>query len=728
MAITYKNGCFKLDTKNTTYCMKNEKYDYIMHEYYGATINDDDLGYIYPYTKRSYVASVKEDEDMLFRQDNVPQEYSAYGIGDFRVTALRIKQADGSRAADLRYVSHEITKGAKIPENLPCATENGFDGISTLKVVLKDSATDIFVNMYYTVYEDTDVITRFNEIVNKSENTVYIEKAASLQLDMRDCADRYDFIQLSGAWARERQIKRTPLHDGLQGYASRRGTTGHQNSTFFCIAEHNTTETYGGAYGFNLVYSGNHRTEIEVDQFGDVRIMSGINDEGFSWQLNPNETFTAPQVVMTYSASGLGEMSRNMHTFVRRHIFRPRWQNRRRPLLINNWEATYCNFNQEILVNLAKTAADLGIEMLVMDDGWFGHREDDKTSLGDWVPYKKRLPGGLKSLADAINATGMKFGLWMEPEMISEDSDLFRAHPDWAMGIPNRERSIGRNQYVLDLVNPEVKNHIINVITDIFENANISYLKWDMNRYLTEAFSQTLGKENQGEVYHRYVLAVYDILDCITKRFPDLLIEHCSGGGGRFDLGMLYYSPQIWTSDDTDPAERIEIQLGSSLGFPITCMGSHVSAVPNHQTDRSAPLSTRANAAYAGTFGYELDINILTDREREEIREQCKFYKKHYDLINNGDYYRLAHKKGEYAAWGFVSSDKKEMLVFYFQLQAGANDPDRLLKIDCAADNLRYTDTETGVTLYGNTLKNVGISIPYEMGERTSICKYFKAE
>ena len=725
MAILFKDGCFKLDTKNTTYSFKVAKFGYILHGYYGKTVSDIDLGYTYPDLPRSYVASVPEDTSMLFRINDAPQEYSAYGIADFRTTALRIKHFDGSRAADLRYFSHEIIDGVVAVKGLPHATQNGFSDIETLKVVLKDSATDVFVNMYYTVFEQTDVIARFVEIENKGDNSVFVEKAASLQLDFND--SDYDFITLTGAWAKERHVGRRPLVMGTQGYSVHTGTTSHQYSTFFALCDKNADENMGGAYGFHLVYSGNHKTEIEVDQFGSARVLAGINDEGFSWEVKSGDKFVTPEAFMTYSNNGLGQMSRNLHEFIIRHIFREKWHNVRRPLLINNWEATYFDFNYEKLVSLAETAGKLGIELLVMDDGWFGKREDDKTSLGDWIANTEKLPGGLERLAKGVNEKGVKFGIWMEPEMISEDSDLYRAHPDWAISIPGRAKSIGRNQYVLDITRDEVKQYVIDAISNVIGGANIEYLKWDMNRYLTEAYSSSLGKDNQGEFYHRYVLAVYDILDVIINKFPNLLIEHCSGGGGRFDTGMLYYSPQIWTSDDTDAHERIEVQRGTSMGFPVTCMGSHVSAVPNHQTGRVTPLNTRGVVAYSGTFGYELDITALTDEEREEISKQCEFYKENYWLINCGDYYRLNYVPGEFSAWCFASKDKKEILIFGVQLQAGANDANRFIKIPAAEKSMRYVDDSTNQTYFGDTLNNIGLCMPYQFGERTSFICHLRA-
>lgn len=725
MAIIERDGCFKLDTKNTTYAFQITKFGFLMHTHYGAKISDVDLAYVYPLVRnRSFINAPAEDTNMVLNITDVPQEYSGFGVGDFRTTALRIRHSDGSRAADLRYCDYEIIDGAVRPEKLPCATVNGAKNIQTLKIILKDSATDVYVNMYYTVYEDTDVITRFNEVVNKGDAPIYIEKASSLQLDLfnRD----YDLVQFEGRWAQERHMKRAPLASGTQGFVSRRGTSSHQHSPFFCLCEKDTNEKAGGVYGFHLVYSGNHRTEIEIAQFDNPRVLMGINDEGFCWKLDDDDKFVTPQAFMTYSADGFGKMSRSFHAFIRNHIFRPKWKNVRRPLLINNWEATYFDFDQQKLVELATTAGKLGIELLVMDDGWFGHREDDKTSLGDWVPYKKRLPAGLKPLAEGINNAGLKFGIWMEPEMVSEDSELYRAHPDWVLSIPGRGRSLGRNQYVLNLVNDEVKEYVVAAIFNILSSANIEYLKWDMNRYLTEVYSATLSADSQGEVYHRYVLAVYDILDRVITNFPNLLIEHCSGGGGRFDTGMLYYSPQIWTSDDTDAIERLDVQHGTSFGFPITSMGSHVSAVPNHQTGRVTSMNLRANVAYSGTFGYELDINKLTDEEREMIKAQTAFYKENYDLINNGDYFRLA-KNDTFVSWGFASPDRKDMLIFFVQLEGGPNGSDVFVKLDCAENAFCYKDIDGGDTYFGDTLKNIGLCFPLTQGERKAYCKHFKA-
>ncbi len=726
MLIAVKNNCFKLDTKNTTYAFQVSLFDYVMHTYYGAKISDTDLSFVYPFERnRSYTASAEEDTQMLFNLTDVPQEYSAFGGNDFRTTALRIKNADGSRLADLRFFSYEVISGAVSPEGLPCGRENDGKNIETLKLTFKDKSSEVYVNSYYTVFFDTDVITRFNEIVNKTESEIFVEKASSLQLDLFT-AD-YDYISLNGAWATERNAERMPIHSGMQGFASRRGTTSHQHAPFCAICEKTATEEYGIAYGFQLIYSGNHKTEIEVAQFNNPRLLMGISDDGFSWKLNSNEKFTTPQGAMTFSGCGIGQMSRNFHNFVRKHIIKPYWMSVKRPVLINNWEATYFDFNTEILTNLANKAAELGIDLLVMDDGWFGHRNSDKGSLGDWYPNPERFPEGLTPLSKNIENAGLKFGIWMEPEMISEDSDLYRAHPDWVLCVPNRSRSIGRNQFIIDIVNPEVREYILNTILNLVENANVRYLKWDMNRYLTEAYSVTLNSDCEGEVYHRYVLALYDILERLTAKYPDLLIEHCSGGGGRFDSGMLYYSPQVWTSDDTDALCRIGIQLGTSMCYPVTSMGSHLTASPNHQTDREMPFDTRAAVAFNGTFGYELDITKLTDTEQAKIKEQIKFYKEHYDLINYGDFYRLGHNE-DFAAWCYASPDKKEILLFYIQIEAAPNAADRFIKLPCAENCLVYTDIENGKEYHGDTLKNLGLCFVVDKGPNKAYIKYLKAE
>ncbi len=726
MSILFKDGCFKMDTANTTYSFKITEYDYVMHCHYGKKITDVDLEYVYPKNNGSYITASYEDKKMFYRPNDMPQEYSGYGVSDFRITALRVKHGNGSRAADLRYFSHQIIEGAESPPNMPHAFASSGEEVKTLKLILKDKAAELYVNIYYTVYEKTDVITRFSEIVNRTGEKIAVEKAASLQLDLLD--SDYDFIMLDGAWARERHISRNPLHSGMQGYASRRGTSSHQKSPFFCLCRKNADENIGEAYGVHLVYSGNHQTQIEVDQYGRTRVLSGINDEGFAWVLAEGESFVTPESFFTYSDKGLNGMSQNLHEFIINNIINPKWLGVRRPLLINNWEATYFDFDEEKLVGIAKTAATLGIEMFVMDDGWFGYRNDDKTSLGDWYPNGNKLPKGLKHLAERINAAGMKFGIWMEPEMISEDSELYRKHPDWVLSIPARPRSIGRNQFVLDLINPEVKRYVTDIICSVLGSANIAYLKWDMNRYLTEVYSATLQKESQGEAYHRYVSALYEILDIVTKRFPELLIEHCSGGGGRFDTGMLYYSPQIWTSDDTDAGERVAIQLGTSLGFPVTSMGSHVSAVPNHQTNRVTSMETRANVAFSGTFGYELNVNGLTDGEREAIRKQCAFYKENYELINFGKFSRLAFVDEKFGAWCFTSHDKKEILMFAVQLDGKVNAGNRFVKIPSAEPTFCYTEKTTNLSVFGDTLNNLGVHISHVDGERVSFVKHFIAE
>lgn len=726
MSVLVKDGCFKLDTAHTTYSFKAVGPGFLMHTYYGKKISDIDTSYVYPMDEtRSYRTAVGDDKAAVWRPDDMPLEYSAFGLCDFRKTALMIKAPNGSRTIDLRYVSYEIKEGAaKIPD-MPCATENGQDSIETLTVTLKDDALDIFVKLNYVVFEKLDVIARFAEIINGEKADIYIENAASMQLDI--FGGDYDFIQLSGAWAKERNVYRTPVHEGTQGFCSRRGTTSHQKAAFFAVCDKTATEETGNVYACQLVYSGNHKTEIEKDQFGMLRTVMGINDEGFSWRLKSGESFFTPEALLTFSANGIGEMSRQYHKFICRHIFREKWYGKRRPLLINNWEATTFNFSCEILTNLAKTASGLGIEMLVMDDGWFGNRNDDHSSLGDWFPHKERLPEGLKSLAASIKKTGMKFGIWMEPEMISEESELYKKHPDWVLCVPGRKKCEGRFQYILDIVKPEVREYVYNAVCKTIEEADAAYLKWDMNRYLTDVFSDSVAPEDQGSVYHRYVLALYDILGRVTERFPDLLIEHCSGGGGRFDAGMLYYSPQVWTSDDSDAGERVKIQFGTSYAYPITSMGSHFSAVPNHQTKRVTPFDTRADVAYCGTFGYELDINKLTDEEREAIKQQCEFYKEHYNLINYGDFYRIAYEEEKFAAWCFASEDKKEILLFCIQIEAGANDPNRFVKIPCADETLRYADADQNQTYFGDTLKNLGICLNFVPGERTTVCKLFKA-
>ena len=671
MAISCNNQIFSLHTKHSTYQMKVDR-DFLIHTYYGPYVGDSDMSYLARCIDRGFSGNPDGITDKGYSLDTQLLEYPSYGTGDFRNDCLRVAYADGSQVTDLKYVSHEIKEGKYGLEGLP-AMYQGEENVQTLEVVLQDVYKKLEVILYYGVFENLDVITRACKIVNKGEDKVNLLRAYSMCLDFNN--KDMDFVHFYGRHAMERIMERTPLHHGIQSVGSRRGFSSHQHNPFVVLCAHDAGEDHGNCYGASFVYSGNFAAEAEVTQADCTRMTMGIHDAQFQFALQPQESFTAPEVMLSFSSEGLGTLSRNYHKAIRYHICRGKYKTARRPILINNWEATYFNFNTEKLLDIAREAKKLGIEMLVMDDGWFGKREDDVSGLGDWFVNEKKLGGKLKDLVDGVNEIGLKFGIWFEPEMISEDSDLYRAHPDWALKIPGRAPTRGRQQLVLDFSREDVRTYIFDRMCEILESSNIEYVKWDANRHLTDVWSALLPAERQGEVFHRFILGLYDFLEKITQRFPNVLFEGCSGGGGRFDAGMMYYHPQIWCSDDTDAAERLEIQYGTSFAYPVSTMGAHVSVCPNHQTGRSVSMKTRGVVAMSGTFGYELDITKLSEEDKQTVKEQIEAFKKYYDLIQNGDYYRLTDdgRKSPFVAWEFVSADKKEALLNVVVLRTKAN-------------------------------------------------------
>ena len=671
MAISCNNQIFSLHTKHSTYQMKVDR-DFLIHTYYGPYVGDSDMSYLARCIDRGFSGNPDGITDKGYSLDTQLLEYPSYGTGDFRNDCLRVAYADGSQVTDLKYVSHEIKEGKYGLEGLP-AMYQGEENVQTLEVVLQDVYKKLEVILYYGVFENLDVITRACKIVNKGEDKVNLLRAYSMCLDFNN--KDMDFVHFYGRHAMERIMERTPLHHGLQSVGSRRGFSSHQHNPFVVLCAHDAGEDHGNCYGASFVYSGNFAAEAEVTQADCTRMTMGIHDAQFQFELQPQESFTAPEVMLSFSSEGLGTLSRNYHKAIRYHICRGKYKTARRPILINNWEATYFNFNTEKLLDIAREAKKLGIEMLVMDDGWFGKREDDVSGLGDWFVNEKKLGGKLKDLVDGVNEIGLKFGIWFEPEMISEDSDLYRAHPDWALKIPGRAPTRGRQQLVLDFSREDVRTYIFDRMCEILESSNIEYVKWDANRHLTDVWSALLPAERQGEVFHRFILGLYDFLEKITQRFPNVLFEGCSGGGGRFDAGMMYYHPQIWCSDDTDAVERLEIQYGTSFAYPVSTMGAHVSVCPNHQTGRSVSMKTRGVVAMSGTFGYELDITKLSEEDKQTVKEQIEAFKKYYDLIQNGDYYRLTDdgRKSPFVAWEFVSADKKEALLNVVVLRTKAN-------------------------------------------------------
>ena len=614
--------------------------------------------------------------------DSIPFEYPTWGTGDWRQPALTVELADGSTVLDLDYRSHAITAGKPGIPGLPSTYVEAADEADTLQITLADALSGLEVVVSYTVFRDVPAIARSARVRNAGTATVRLTTAMSVSLDLPD-AD-WELLRLAGAWARERHIHTRRLAPGRQSVASRHGASGHQQSPFLALKRTATTETHGEAYGFSLVYSGNFLAEAEVDQASTTRVRLGVNPDGFEWLLEPGAEFATPEAVLAYSADGLGALSDAYHSLYRERLARGNWRDRDRPVLINNWEATYFGFDADKLVSIATSARNLGVELFVLDDGWFGKRDDDTTSLGDWFVDRRKLPDGIDGVARRIEALGLKFGLWIEPEMVSERSELFVAHHDWAIGVPGRPRTESRQQLVLDLSRPEVVDHLFAVLSDVLGSAPISYVKWDMNRNITEPYSLGLPAERQGEFFHRYILGVYSLYERLTAAFPEILFESCAGGGGRFDPGLLAYAPQGWTSDDTDAVERLRIQWGTSIVYPLSSMGAHVSAVPNHQLGRITPLATRAAVAFFGVFGYELDPTILSDDERREIAAQVAFYKEHRSVFQRGRFVRLVSPfddDGNETAWMAVAADGREAIVGSYQVLNRPEAPARRLRL-----------------------------------------------
>ena len=717
---------FKLDTPKSTYMIGIVDDDnYVGHIYYGRRIIDTDLRYLMRIFEAPFVPS-KNNRDLVTFRDCAPMEYSTHGIGDFRESSLSVKTKAGHSACSLSYVSHTIYEGKPALEGLP-ATFGNEEECTTLELVCEDKNLQLRTVLVYTVFEALDVITRSVRVINDAKDTIHLTKVLSTCLDM-DNKD-YDMITLHGLWAKERMINRKKVTDGKQLISSLRGVSSHQEHPFIALLDHDANEDSGEVYGFNLVYSGNFMAQVEVTQFNMLRATIGINPVDFTWRLKEGETFTSPEVVLVYSSDGIGGMTRTYHDLYRKHLIRGEYKDKKRPILINNWEATYFDFDTEKLLGIASEASKLGIEMLVMDDGWFGARNDDNNALGDWVVNEKKLTGGLKHLVSEVNKMGMKFGIWFEPEMISPDSDLYRAHPDWAIQIPGRVGALARNQYVLDISRVEVRDAIYLSISKILKDANIEYVKWDMNRALTDLSSTCLEEDTQGELYHRYVLGLYDLQERLVTDFPHVLLENCSSGGARFDPGMLYYSPQIWCSDDTDAIERLRIQEGTALIYPLSTIGAHVADCPSHSTGRTTPFKTRGYVALAGTFGYELDITKIASEDRDMIPEQVAMYHKYNDLIRTGDYHRIEsyHSNNEYDCYEVVSKDKREALITYIQVRARPNYRTRRMFIKGLLPDVIYRFEETGEELSGGALMYAGINIPNMWGDYQGKLLHFVA-
>ena len=678
--------------------------------YYGRKIKDrESFQHLIEYSMRD-MAPCTYEGDRTFSMEYLKQEYPSYGHGDMREPAYEILQEDGSRITEFTFEDYVILKGKRKLEGLPAVYTESDEEAETLEIYLRDRVMNTKIILSYTIFENLPVIIRNTRFVHEGESSIVLERAMSLNLDLPD--DRYEMVELTGAWARERYVKTAPLHEGIQAIYSMRGHSSHQFNPFFALKRLETTEDAGEAIGISLVYSGNFLGQTAVDTFGVARAMIGIHPEGFSWTLKKGETFQTPEAVLVYSGEGLGKMSRTFHRLYRKRLARGYWRDRVRPVVINNWEATFMNFTEEKILKFAETARQLGVEMMVLDDGWFGHRDDDTSSLGDWYPDLKKLPQGIRGLAEKIENMGMKFGLWIEPEMVNKDSRLYEEHPDWVIRVPYREACHGRNQFVLDFSKEEVVDYIGDRISRILQDAPVSYIKWDMNRSISEAFSQGRKAEEQGKLFHRHILGIYRLYERLTSEFPEVLFESCASGGARFDPGMLYYAPQCWTSDNTDAVERIRIQYGTSFVYPLSSMGCHVSEAPNQQTFRNTPLSTRAETAYFGCFGYEMDLDTLTEEEKEEVKEQIQYYKRIRKLIMEGTFYRLISPfEGDEAAWIVVSEDKRHALAGYYRMRQPANAPLKRLTLKGLDENLCYKIKETGLEAYGDELMRAGMAI-----------------
>lgn len=719
------------DGSSKRFHLHNDKISYMMevthegdlaHVYFGPRIDKTTLSRRTPEVQRAYTANPNPVCE-AYTLDELPQEYPTFGRSDYREPAFHLVQADGGRISHLTYASYEVVQGKPSLQGLPHT--HAADGeAQTLVLQLKDEIAKTEVHLSYTIFEGHGIIVRSVQVINQGDDPVVLDRVMSASIDLPD--SDFEVVSLSGSWGRERTVKRQPLVSGTVSLESRRGTSSHQMNPFIGLVRADTTDGHGHAYGMNLIYSGNFRAFAEVSQFATTRVGMGVQPFDFRYTLNRGESFQAPEVVLSFGSNGLNAFSQDMHAFYQNHLIRSVWRNRSRPILVNNWEATYFDFDTDKLLAIAKQAADVGIELFVLDDGWFGGRSDDTSSLGDWFVNESKLPGGLQHLAQSINDLGMKFGLWMEPEMVSPNSDLYRRHPDWCLHVANYSRTESRHQLVLDLSRQDVTNWLKERLTALLERASIAYVKWDMNRNLTEVASAVQSSARQQETWHRYIIGLYDVLEHVTTRFPEVLFESCAGGGGRFDPGMLYYMPQTWTSDDTDAVERIEIQFGTTLLYPPSSMGAHVSAVPNHQVGRLTPMTTRGHVAMAGTFGYELDLTTLDKEDLAEVQRQVAFYKKWRTILQYGRLYRLktVDKHSSDAAWMSVSHDSSAAIVTYVRVLEAPQPPLRRLYLQGLNPEFTYeVKLDTGESLGhfgGLELGNAGLLMPVFMGDFSS--------
>lgn len=718
MAITVKDKIFNLETENTLYQMKVDRFGVLNHLWYGEK-TDCCMDYLLDYPDAGFSGNIYEAEnERTYSLNTLPQEYSTSGVGDFRISAISVTHEDGSNALDLRVREYQIKKGKYEIPGLPAVYAKE-DEAETLEITLKDTATEAEVILKYGVFEKEDVITRSVVVKNSGKTPIVINKVHSMCLDIP--YGDWEWMHFYGRHTMERQAERVPVLHGISESSSSRGTSSHHQNPAVLLCEKDCTETNGHCIGAALMYSGGFQAQVEKDQLEQVRLVMGIHPDTFEWTLEAGEAFYTPEVILSCSTTGFAKLSQNFHHIIRNHVCRGTYQLSSRPVLINNWEATYFDFNEEKILNIARQASKLGIDMMVLDDGWFGKRDDDCSGLGDWFVNEKKLNGGLKALVEKINAMGMKFGLWFEPEMVSEDSDLYRNHPDWAIQIPGRKPMRSRYQLVLDMSNPEVVDYLYGVMSAILRENHIEYVKWDMNRSISDWYTATLSRGRQMEMPHRYVLGLYELLEKLTSEFPDVLFEGCSGGGGRFDAGMMYYCPQIWCSDDTDAHERTFIQYGTSFFYPTSTVGSHVSAVPNHQTGRITSIETRGVVAMAGSFGYELDLNQLSEEEKAVVAKQVTHYKEYQSLIYNGDYYRLANPfEDGMSAWFWISEDKKTILVQGVLFRAKPNVLRKTLRLMGLEAKKNYKIAGTEEVYTGVALMSGGVLLQRAVGDDVS--------
>lgn len=716
MAITTNNNVFTLHTKKSTYQMKVDDKGILLHTYYGKSTDNTDYSYLIVSADRGFSGNIDgAGDDRTYSLDYYPQEFPVCGSGDYRVNCLQAAFDSGVSDCLLTFDSYKIYHGKYALKGLPAMFAVDEDNVDTLEIVLRDTYEELFVHLYYGVFEAYDVITRAAVIENKSNKDVRLSRVMSACVDFN--RSDMDMIHFYGKHVGERQTERTALFHGITELRSTRGTSSHHHNPFVILADKNTDENQGACYSFSLLYSGGFHIQAEVDQIEQCRLVMGIDDSDFTWMLQPGESFTAPEVCMCYSGEGLASLSHQLHNVYQNHLIRSVWKNKRRPILVNNWEATYFDFNAEKLLAIAKEASELELDMLVLDDGWFGKRDSDTSGLGDWYVNEDKLGCSLKELVDKVNDMGLMFGLWFEPEMISEDSDLYRKHPDWAMVVPERAPIRSRSQLLLDMSRDDVIEYVKESLFSVIDSANIQYIKWDMNRSMAAAYSAILPDKRQGEHRHRYVLGLYEVLESLVSRYPDLLLEGCSGGGGRFDAAMLYYSPQIWCSDNTDAIERLRIQYGTSFGYPMSSVSAHVSVCPNHQNGRVTPFKTRGICAMQGTFGYEMDLSRMTDEEKKLAKEQVKTFKEHYKLFQFGDYYRLTSPfdKHNYTAWEYADRSGKEAYIGVVFTDMYGNpapniicfkglEPEQCYKL--------YKDNEYIGEYTGNALMNGGMVLP----------------